>query len=188
MNFIVFPATIRRCVRLSAYALMLFVGLWSAPVPANPPEVIYQIKASYVYNFLQFVNFPVETLDPDGQIRVCLLGQDRFGSALDEIDDATTPQGKIHVLRLGPYNPSVSLDACNVLYLTVSEARKAGTILARVDPHRVLTIGEFSPFINQGGLIELYQANDSIRFRINDSLVKETQFKVAAQLVQLGVE
>lgn len=168
--------------------LLLVAVLSPLRAHASAPDVIYQIKASYVYNFLQFVNFPAETLVHANQIRFCLLGEDRFGAALDEINDASTPQGRIHVLRLGPYSADMQLEVCNVLYLTASEAHLARQILGQVDPHKVLTIGEFSPFIKQGGLIELYQANDSIRFRINDALVKETLFKVAAQLVQLGVE
>lgn len=171
------------------FVIIFLVSVWLPAIGrANPPEVIYQIKASYVYNFLQFVNFPSETLQNPDQIRVCLVGEDHFGSALDEIDNATAPQGRIRVLRLGRYYPNMLLDRCNVLYLAVSEARLASKILAQIDSLNVLTIGEFNAFIAEGGLIELYQANDSIRFRINGSLVKETHFKIAAQLVQLGVE
>ncbi|WP_370454899.1 YfiR/HmsC family protein [Hahella sp. KA22] len=39
-----------------------------------------------------------------------------------------------------------------------------------------------------GGLIELYKKDENIRFRINEELVTVTKFKMAAQLVRLGVE
>ncbi|MDG9668030.1 YfiR family protein [Hahella sp. CR1] len=151
-------------------------------------DVEYQIKASYLYNFMQFVSFPQESLAHDGQIKVCIVGVNRFGDALDEINGAKAPQGTVVVSNLGRYRPDLPIYGCNVLFLSSSEERETERILKLVDVREVLTISEYSPFISFGGLIELYQKDDSIRFRVNASLVTETKFKMAAQLVQLGVE
>ncbi|WLQ17131.1 YfiR family protein [Hahella aquimaris] len=151
-------------------------------------DVEYQIKASYLYNFMQFVSFPQESLVHDGQIKVCIVGVNRFGDALDEVNGAKAPQGTVVVSSLGRYRPNLPIYGCNVLFLSSSEERETERILKLVDVREVLTISEYSPFIAYGGLIELYQKDDSIRFRVNASLVTETNFKVAAQLVQLGVE
>jgi hypothetical protein len=75
-----------------------------------------------------------------------------------------------------------------VLYLIDSERQGTDAILAKVDEAQVLTIGEFSPFIRHGGLIELFEQNDTIRFRINEKLLSKTDFKIDAQLIQLGVK
>ncbi len=157
------------------------------PINTQAADVAYQIKASYLYNFLQFVSFPKEFLADEQKIQLCLLGEDLFGRALDELEGATTPQGTVKIRRLGPYRSSTRLEHCNVLFFSISESATTERILAKVDAHKILTISDFSPFIPYGGLIELYQENDKIRFRINETLVKETLFKVAAQLVQLGV-
>lgn len=169
--------------------LLLGIGLSCAsPLRAQATDIAYQIKASYIYNFLQFVRFPQEALQSDGTLSVCILGEDRFGHALDAIDGSTTPQGQVRVRRLGHYAQDMPLASCNVLYLIDSERQGATAILSKIDQAQVLTIGEFSPFIRHGGLIELFQQRDVIRFRINQGLLSKTNFKIDAQLIQLGVK
>lgn len=150
-------------------------------------ELSYQIKAAYIYKILQFVSFPDSAFHKEGVVNVCVLGEDRFGAALDEIDGASVPQGIINIIRLGDGSGESPLSDCNALYLVETERSNIKSILSRIDSKQILTIGEFSPFIREGGLIELFVQNDTIRFRINEELVKDTDFQVAAQLVQLGV-
>jgi len=171
--------------RCLVFGLSLIV---TATLSAQAVDVAYQIKASYIYNFLQFVHFPREALRSGGTLNVCILGEDRFGPALDEIDGASFPQGHLKVLRLGRFSSSAVLDGCNVLYLIDSERQGVDSIMAKINESQVLTIGEFSPFIRHGGLIELFEQNDIIRFRVNEKLLSKTDFKIDAQLVQLGVK
>lgn len=177
--------------RSLSWSLGLVFGLSlsaTATLSAQAVDAAYQIKASYIYNFLQFVHFPKEALHGAGTLNVCILGEDRFGPALDEIDGATTPQGKLKVMRLGRFSTHAALDNCNVLYLIDSERQGVDSIMAEVNEAQVLTIGEFSPFIRYGGLIELFEQQDIIRFRVNEALLNKTAFKIDAQLVQLGVK
>ncbi|NQD91477.1 YfiR family protein [Pseudomonas sp. CrR25] len=177
----------RRSNRFHWLLLGLSLGC-AAPHAAQVADIAYQIKASYIYNFLQFVRFPQDALQGDGTLNVCILGEDRFGSALDAIDGSTTPQGRVRVRRLGRYSRDASLGSCNVLYLIDSERQGVDAILGKINGAQVLTIGEFSPFIRHGGLIELFEQNDVIRFRINEGLLSKTDFKIDAQLIQLGVK
>ncbi|HEX7026416.1 MAG TPA: YfiR family protein [Gammaproteobacteria bacterium] len=164
------------------------LALAVSPVQGRVSQVdlSYQVKAAYIYNILKFVSFPESALHVEGVLNVCVLGEDRFGTALDEINGAGVPQGVINIIHLDDGKP-MSWGDCNALYVVETEKRNIKSILSRVDSKAILTIGEFAPFIQYGGLIELFVQDDSIRFRINEDLVKETDFQVAAQLVQLGV-
>lgn len=175
-----FKAWVRR------FFLLVFV-IFPGCGNAIAVELSYQIKAAYIYKILQFVSFPNDAFHIDGVLNVCVLGEDRFGPALDEIDGASVPQGIINIVRLETDSGEHSLDGCNALYLVETERSNVQSILSRIDSKEILTIGEFSPFIRDGGLIELFAQNDTIRFKINQELVKDTDFQVAAQLIQLGV-
>lgn len=181
-----YPDSCRFKVRVRRLFLLVFVIF---PICGNAMavELSYQIKAAYIYKILQFVSFPDNAFHIEGVLNVCVLGEDRFGPALDEIDGAGIPQGIINVVRLQDGSGQLPLSDCNALYLVESERSNVQSILSRVDSRKTLTIGEFSPFILDGGLIELFVQNDTIRFKINQELVKETDFQVAAQLIQLGV-
>jgi len=152
---------------------------------AYAADIVYQIKASYIYNFLQFVSFPEDAI-LQSKIKVCILGRNYFGSTLDQIDGASTPQATIQVVYLGNYTSAATLSLCNVLYLTQSEKSNTRSILRNVDIKNVFTIAEYSPFISLGGLVELYIEEEKVRFRINRSLAKNVRFQISSQLLQLG--
>jgi hypothetical protein len=179
---------VRRCSNLVRWLLLGLSLSCASSLRAQEADIAYQIKASYIYNFLQFVRFPPAALLSDGSLNVCILGEDRFGNALDAIDGSSTPQGQVKVKRLGRYSTDSTFASCHVLYLIDSERPGVSAILGKINQTQVLTIGEFSPFIRHGGLIELFEQNDVIRFRINEGLLSKTDFKIDAQLIQLGVK
>lgn len=155
---------------------------------ASRADVVYEIKASYLYNFLQFVQFGAPSDSQSSQLNVCVIGKNRFGNALNEIEGASTPQGIIKVIRYPRISKTTPIKECHTIYLVGTSKQLSKRVLARVDTSQVLTIGEFSGFIEMGGFIELFIENDSVRFRINSDLAGNTQFKVAAQLLSLGVQ
>ncbi len=174
--------------RLLLMLLLLVAGSGLAIPSALAREATDQIKASYIFNFLKFVTFPAAEFSSDNIVRVCLVGRDHFGNALDAIDGRFTGQGNVEIVRLGPYRSALSFDGCHVIYVMDSEAHKTERILAGIDSRRSLTIGEYVPFVDQGGMIELFEKDDTIRFRINAELVKDAKFQIASQLILLGVE
>lgn len=150
-------------------------------------EIEYQIKASYIYNILHFVVFPPDTLEIENTISVCVLGENRFGDSLTELQGEKTPQGKIDIEYLGNFSPALSLTSCNVLYIVNDEAPKTKKILAAIDASRTLTISEYPFFVENGGIIELFIEDDSIRFKINTQLAQQARYQISAQLYELGV-
>jgi hypothetical protein len=185
--------------------MLFFTSLAFGSEAINP--VVYQIKASYIYNFLQFVKFPENNIQEfetikngktrqnlltqkqhdSSQITVCILGDNHFGSALDVLDGANTPQGHIKIQLLAGEQDKALATSCHVLYIVGSNVELSQEVLSTIDPLRVLTIGESSLFTDSGGYIELFVHNDSIRFRFNKRLLGKTLFKVAPQLLSLGV-
>lgn len=154
---------------------------------AEPVDLREQVKAAYLYNILQFVTFPEYAFLETGTLKVCILGKDKFGQMLNQIDAAKTAQAEVNIVRLESFSDSRDLQECDVLYVVETERSRIESIMEAVDSKRTLTISEFSPFIEHGGLIELFEQDNRIRFRINEQLVRNTDYQLAAQLIQLGV-
>ncbi|MFT5313248.1 MAG: hypothetical protein ACI8Z9_001738 [Paraglaciecola sp.] len=161
--------------------MLLFFGKHAWAVES----VVYQVKASYIYNFLQFAQFSPGSVA--GELKVCILGKNKFGSALNALEGASMPEAKLRILAIADYVDASELIPCRVLYVVGNDLEFNRKILTDIDPTEVLTIGETSEFIDLGGYIELFIEDDFIRFRLNKTLVGKTQFKVAAQLLSLGV-
>ncbi|GLQ30427.1 YfiR family protein [Litoribrevibacter albus] len=157
-------------------------------INAVSEDIVYQIKASYLYNFLQFVQLVEQPDRSESYLNVCIIGENRFGASISVLDGETTPQGVIRMISMTHYNKKKTVEQCQVVYIVGMKKSLAVRVLNDVDNTKVLTIGEFPSFTELGGFIELYIENDSVRFRINSELAGNTQFRVAAQLLSLGVE
>lgn len=148
----------------------------------------YQVKASFLYNLMQFVSFPESALNPEGEVNLCIIGENRFKRSLGELDQSNTPQGKIKVYTMGHFESKLNYRQCHVVYIVETEAPNIKQIMEKLDNHNTLTISEISSFIHAGGLIEIFISDDSIRFRINSKLAQEANYQIAAQLIALGVQ
>lgn len=163
--------------------LCLFIGMIQ---PVFAVDISEKIKAAYIYNLLQFVTFPEAALQSKSKLNVCIVGDNNFGNILNKIEGESTPQAKIHFIFMGNYSSNLSFRLCNVLYLTKAVKNDSKKVLDGVDHKEIVTIADYSPFVADGGLIELFTENGKIRFRINRDLVKITSFKVESQLIMLG--
>ena len=77
--------------------LLLPLMMWALGAAAPPgntraqsPE--YQLKAVFLFNFAQFVEWPASAFPkPDTPLGICILGEDPFGSYLDETVRGRSP-------------------------------------------------------------------------------------------------
>lgn len=171
-------------------SLFILLVVWGPRVAASASvsgtALEYQVKASYIYNFLQFVSFSPEVMAGKSAISVCIVGENRFGEALDKLKGKRTPQGVIEVRYLGHYSPALPFSTCHVLYIVKDEAPNGSKIFEHLQNASTLTIGDYSSFLKQGGVIELFVEDERIHFRINLERAKQASYQIAAQLVALG--
>lgn len=147
------------------------------------PTIEYQVKASYLYNFLQFVEWPLEAI-ADNTILVCIFGDDNFGVALQAITGETV---RGHTIEVRYFHELEGLEACHAIFVSASEQSREQQVLRRITERPVLTIGETAGFVERGGAINLIRVADKIRFEINQQAAERNHLKISAQLLQLGV-
>jgi hypothetical protein len=159
-------------------ALFLFGPLQA---PADTPE--YQVKAVFLFNFAQFVDWPPQAF-PEAQtpLIIGVLGNDPFGSYLDE-----TVRGEkvnTHPLVVRRYRRVEEIDTCHVLFISQSEANRLEQILNRLKGRNILTVGDANGFANRGGIIQFVTENNKIRMRINLGTAKACNLKISSKLLR----
>lgn len=163
-------------------ALLLF-AVNSAAKAEDAPTIEYKVKASYLYNFLQFVEWPLEAFAND-TISVCVFGADNFGAALGPIAGEVV-RGRTIAVRY--FQDLKGLENCHLVFVSASERSRDSQVLQHLLGRPVLTVGESSGFAARGGTINLIRVADKIRFEINQQAAKRNRLKISAQLLQLGV-
>lgn len=145
----------------------------------------YQVKAAFLYNFLQFVEWP-DTAFPDAQapLGIGVLGENPFGNVLDEIVAGEIIRNRTVVVRRT--FDIEALNHCNVIFISASEAARLEEIMPRLQAKAILTVSEIERFTERGGTIRFYLEGKKVRFEINPAIAHAHGMKMSSQLLSLG--
>lgn len=158
-------------------------------VPARAMEEVtreQQVKAAFVYNFMQFVEWPAQAFDnPQAPIIVASVDGADYGEALEgALAGKAVNQHPIIVRRY----PSVDkVEAgCHVLVLASDDGAAIAAARAKLGGAPVLLVGEGPGFCAHGGLIRLFKEDGRMRFEINPKAAERVGLKIAAKLLKLA--
>lgn len=165
--------------------LMLAGLLLPAVAPAladTTPSGEYKLKAALIYKLARFVEWPAGSLQET--FRICVLGEDPFGSALDVLEKRKLYALPIEVRR--SKDLGAKIDDCGVLFITKGETRNIKSLLPTLKDRSVLTIGDAEDFAELGGMMQMSLKRKKIRFTVNLQSIEDAGLKVAAPLLELS--
>jgi hypothetical protein len=145
----------------------------------------YQVKAAFLFNFAQFVEWPTNTFtNAEAPFVIGVLGDDPFGNALEEtIRGETIKNHKLVILRS---KRAEDLQNCQLIFVSKSEHAHEAEILSRCTARKILTVSEIQGFANHGGIINFFADGKKIRFEINPATAEREGLKISSQLLSLG--
>lgn len=145
----------------------------------------YQLKAAFIFNFTQFVEWPAHSF-PSSQTPavIGILGQDPFGPYLKEIIAGESLNQ--HPLVIQHYNDIDEVKDCHVLFIGIGDKKKLESIIAKLKGKNILTISETYGFTKLGGMIRLYTKENKINMQINIDAVKEGDLTISSKLLKLA--
>src|SRR6202051_3276005 len=102
---------------------LILILLLSAALPLRAQETgfdEYQVKAAFLYNFAKFVEWPAGTFasstDPIG---ICIVGQNPFGSALENMLQGKKVGDRAFAVRRFP--DTLEASQCQILFIGAAE-------------------------------------------------------------------
>jgi hypothetical protein len=146
----------------------------------------YRIKAVFLFNFVQFVEWPSNAFaDARAPLVICIVGENPFGDALDQtIEGEMIDQRKLIVRHTGE---SENLHTCHLLFVSRSEKAHLGDVLRAVGHSApVLTVSDIEGFVAGGGMIGFFLERNRVRFEIDPSRAQRHGLKLSSQLLGLG--
>ncbi|OGS91456.1 MAG: hypothetical protein A2Z95_09200 [Gallionellales bacterium GWA2_60_18] len=156
-------------------------ALWCAGAHAAPPAE-YEVKAAFIHNIARFVEWPA-TAPSSNTARLCLLGRDPFGGALEVLQGK--PIGGLG-WEIVPLAPGSSPKSCRVLFIAASERDNLGGILDSIGNNPVLTVGDSDGYAERGVMVNFYLEGNKVRFEINREAATRAQLLISSQLLKLA--
>jgi len=166
-----------------ARALIAIAALAFAIAPVAAPPTEYQVKAVFLFNFSQFVDWPHTAFEtPDAPLVIGVLGRDPFGAQLDEVVKGESVKG--HPLQVRRFATVEELNGCHILFVSASEQRRLDEILQRVKGRSVLTVADKGDFAQRGGMILFVTERERVRMRINLEAAEAAGLTLSSKLLR----
>lgn len=143
----------------------------------------YQVKAAFLFNFAQFVEWPAQAFPtPDSPFVIGILGEDPFGSYLDDLVKGETVGHRPFVIRRCQSVREVN--ECHILYVSRSESASLEKILGELKHRQILTISDLAAFNRYGGMVRFVTETGKIRLRINLESAKAANLTISSKILR----
>jgi hypothetical protein len=166
--------------------VVILVLLHIPVLQAQQPKVSeYQVKATYLYNFGRFVQWPPNAAAAKGDsFSICVLGHDPFGPTLDSTLAGETLDGKpLAVKRISTPRDAAG---CRILFISSTEENHLKEILVALDESGVLTVSDMPAFSRRGGMIQFVVEGDKVRFEINLTKTETAKLTLSSELLKVA--
>ena len=164
--------------------VLLLTARLLAGAQGRPPDE-YQVKAAFLYNFAKFVEWPPEALGgPNEPLAVCVLGEDPFGAALDDVVSGRKVEGR--ALSIRRISDARQTHGCRILFVSSSERKRVLSVLAGLNEPGVLTVGESDSATAEGMIINFTLEGGKVRFAINAAAAEREKLRVSSRLLSLA--
>jgi hypothetical protein len=166
-------------------AIVLAIMLPLRPARADEPSREYQIKAAFIYNFVQFVEWPASAFESDtSAITIGVLGDNPFGDMLQRIVAGKTVRGR--PLDVQYFSRLEDLGPCHVLFVNSYDQGLLAALHDKLKDKSVLTIGEDEQFLWTGGVIRFFSDDNKVRFEINPKAAERARLNISSKLLRLA--
>jgi hypothetical protein len=156
-------------------ASLLCLLLITAARAAEPLE--YAVKAAYLAKFPFYVDWPPTVFPaPGSPLNLCVVGEDPFGSILDEAVAGQQVQG--HAVTVRRLKAAARDPACHIAYLGAD---------ARAENWRGSSALVVTDGANTSGVISFVVKDNRVRFIVDDEAAAQSGLAISSKLLSVAL-
>jgi hypothetical protein len=173
---------VERPIRRALCLAMMWLALPSSPAAQRSPFDEREVKAVFLFNFVQFVDWPANAFSgPEAPVVIGILGNDPFGRLLDDVVQGETVKGRPLVVTR--FRRVEDIKACHVLFISPSETERYEHILAALEAQPTLTVGETENFTARG-MVRFLTEKNRVRLEVNVEKTKAAGLTISSNLLR----
>lgn len=164
-------------------ASLLTIGMSGPPQKLTTKE--YQVKAVFLFNFTQFVEWPANAFpSANAPLVIGILGDDPFGSYLDEL--IRGEKINEHPLIARRFKNVEDIGECHILFVNIPEREELRETLEDLQYKNILTVGDANNFTRYGGMIRFATEANKIKIHVNLEPTKKANLTISSKLLRLA--
>lgn len=143
----------------------------------------YEIKATYIYNFAKFIDWPEEKTNIT-PIVLCVMGKEPLRSSLDKLaKDKFVKKRPLQVRGLNSFN---DIKSCHVVFIGEVEGKKQIEILKKINLEKILSVSDSLNFLDNGGHIQFFEEENKLKFEISLASLNQAGLKIDARVLNIA--
>ena len=167
-----------RCA-LAVLMLIFLAGL----VPAAEISREDQTKATYIFNFARFTDWPTNAFRASSTpLVIGIVGTDPFDGFLD--DKARGEHAHGRPLEIQRYHSLEEIKTCHILYVGKSEKNRLNKVLDVVKGKPVLTVSDLAGSGQHPIMVRFVTERNRVRFRINVEQTKTAGLTISSKVLR----
>jgi hypothetical protein len=169
----------RRLVRPIALAMLL------AAIPARGADrsLEYAVKATFLYKFASFVEWPQGSFAPASPFHLCVAGPDPFAGRIQEaVSGQSVGRHPIVLRQLAKAEPESD---CHVMFVSDSSTQSAAEALAAVSGTPTLTVTD-SALGATAGIMHFVIVDGRVSFDIDTVAAARNRLVIRSKLLELA--
>ena len=145
----------------------------------------YELKAAFLFNFTQFVDWPTNAFQHDSDpIVIGVLGPDPFGETLDRLAAGEEVRGR--KLKVERYPSFSQYKGAHILFISRAFSAQWGDIQRELRNKPILTVSDMDRFAARGGMIHLVTERNLVRLRVNAEAARRAEITISSKLLRLA--
>ncbi|HYF68425.1 MAG TPA: YfiR family protein [Ohtaekwangia sp.] len=185
--FTVFLEHAEKIMRIcfSFFIVTVLMALTASPFQGKEVVRENKVKAVFVYNFTQFIEWPAESFeDTTASFVIGILGDDTFGKYLSEAIEGEKVNG--HPIVMKNFRTLTNdIQKCHILFIAKSFPAY-DKVLTLTTGKPVLTVSDHEKFMKLNGILKFYRDNGNIRFEINREESLKAGLQISPKLLRLA--
>ena len=174
----------RRAWKRLAVALAALLLSWTAPVAAQRVTAP-ALKAAFLFNFVNFIEWPADVLAPGQPLSLCVVGDTAVADALEQTIKGRSIDN--HALTLSVMKATdTPVLQCHLVYVGGSDAKRLDQILFALIGTSIFSVGDGDRFAETGGVAQLIVENGRVRFAVNMDAARRAHLKISSKLLSLA--
>jgi hypothetical protein len=173
-----------RLIRGVAAAILLLPLSPSTAVRAQDATIEGAIKATYLYKFPPFIEWPRVAAAAADPFILCIVGNDPFGATLDRaVADQRIGNRPVILRRVAILGAE---SGCQLVYAAGSPAQSVASILAASRGRPIVTVTDGARDPQAKGIINFVIMDNRVRFEVDDRLAAECGLVISSKLLSLA--
>jgi hypothetical protein len=164
---------------------LVLIGPLGISFAAAPQSSEYELKAAFLFNFTQFVEWPASAFpSTDSVFTIAIVGHDPFGASLD----AAVAGGLVQNRRIVVRHCKAIGEAqdCQMIFLGRIVGKDWERTRGALEHRGALTVGETPGFADHSGMIAFQPNERRLRLRINVGAARAAGLIISSKLLRLA--